>query len=188
MIPLTEEWVRANKVFANVLLYSSLTVLFSSPVWSLYLLISALVKFRWAVLLFVVAGVIAFIISGIKDDIKEEEQEKWRKKQKPEYKVWKIASLKKEDHISGSISGGGFLVGVYGSFSQYPKYVMYEIIDKNKYKLFKVDAGRVLIVEDDSREPQYIECVEFAENSKEFKDYRCQLIVPKGTIIKEFKL
>lgn len=182
-----KKWVKANKIIANVILYSSFTVLFSSPVWVLYVVFSGLIRFRWALLLFIIAGAIAFSILGIKDDIREEEQEKWRKKQKPKYNIWKIASLKKENHISGNISGG-FLVGVYGSFHQYPKYVMYEIIDKNKYKLFKVDAERTLIVEDDSREPQYIECVEFAENSKNFKDYSCQLIVPKGTIVKQYKL
>lgn len=121
-----------------------------------------------------------------------------------------IVSLNSAPVSEGSISGGGigvFFLGiggfkteVDGSFTQKPFYFYYEKLEDGGLKLQQIDAATVVIHEREETRAylettqEYTGLVKVGSWATE-KPYRCKFgtpthkfLVPKGTVIREFKL
>ena len=100
------------------------------------------------------------------------------------YKSFKdeIISLKTSNEISGS-----FFLGC-GSIKGETYYFYYNKIKDNIYKLEKSDALETIIIEDGNTYIEYTMSYRECTGEKLGQKENIKIHVPKGTIIKEFKL
>ena len=84
-----------------------------------------------------------------------------------------IVSLEKQTLVNGHFTLG------FGNIGEDMYYYAYTMIGKDNYKLFKIDSDNVVIKETNKEPPKYI---------NDTCKYTKTLIVPKGTITKQFNL
>lgn len=101
----------------------------------------------------------------------------------------KIVSLKSDNQLKGD-----FFIGC-GKIKDIEYYFMYSEIGKNQFKRIKIPVENCMIEESDTKSPKikytnrkynFWLMIPFKEERN--KKYDCKIIVPKNTIIRQYKL
>lgn len=95
---------------------------------------------------------------------------------------YKIVSLRNRNNISGSfILGSGYI-------SEKEYYYTFKKVSNNSYKRLKIPTDNTTIIETNKKEPKLVKYQRSAVFGLVDKGEFYKLYVPKGTIIKKFKV